>query len=223
MPRVECSFAHMWFEEKVTEGLVDKLSFSWMRLYSENENVICGTFQKGDYLCQRHVISKANSLSTMFSSVRSLSCVRLFATPWTAAHQASLSITNSRSLPKLMSIESLMQFSHLILCRPLLLLPPIPRSIRVFSTTFSSVQISSVAQSCLTLCDPVNHSMPGLPVHHQLPEFTQTHVHWIGDAIQPSHPPSFPSPPALNPSQLQGLFQWVNSSHEVAKVLEFRL
>ena len=133
MPRVECSFAHMWFEEKVTEGLVDKLSFSWMRLYSENENVVCCTFQKGDYRCQRHVISKANSLSTMFSSVRSLSCVRLFATPWTAAHQASLSITNSRSLPKLMSIESLMQFSHLILCRPLLLLPPIPRSIRVFS------------------------------------------------------------------------------------------
>ena len=179
MHRVECSFAHMWFEEKVTEGLVDKLSFSWMRLYSENENVICCTFQRGDHLCQRHVISKANSLSTMFSSVRSLSCVRLFATPWTAAHQASLSITNSRSLPKLTSIESLMQFSHLILCRPLLLLPPIPRSIRVFSTTFSSVQISSVAQSCLTLCDPMNHSMPGLPVHHQLSEFTETHVHRV--------------------------------------------
>ena len=80
-----------------------------------------------------------------------------------------------------------------------------------------SVQFSSVAQSCLTLCDPMNRSMPGLPVHHQLPEFTQTHVHWVGDAIQPSHPLSSPSPPAPNPSQHQSLFQWVNSSHEVAK------
>ena len=87
--------------------------------------------------------------------------------------------------------------------------------------TFSSVQFSSVPQSCPTLCDPMNHSTPGLPVHHQLPEFTQTH--WVSDAIQPSHPLSSPSPPAHNPSQHQSLFQWVNSSHEVAKVLEFQL
>ena len=66
-------------------------------------------------------------------------------------------------------------------------------------------------------------SMPGLPVHHQLPEFTQTHVHWVGDAIQPSHPLSSPSPPAFNLSQHQGLFQWVSSSHQVVKVLEFQL
>ena len=71
----------------------------------------------------------------------------------------------------------------------------------------TSVQFSSVAQLCLTLCDPMNCSTPGLPVHHQLPEFTQTHVHWVSDAIQPSHPLSSPSPPAPNPSQLQGLFQ----------------
>ena len=64
-----------------------------------------------------------------------------------------------------------------------------------------SVQFSSVTQSCLTLCDPMNRSMPGLPVHHQLPEFTQTHVNQVGDAIQPSHPLSSPSPPAPNPSQ----------------------
>ena len=76
----------------------------------------------------------------------------------------------------------------------------------------SSVQFSSVAQSRLTLCNPMNLSMPGLPVHYQLPEFTQTHVHWVGDAIQPSHPLSSPSPPAPNPSQHQGLFQWVSSS-----------
>ena len=84
------------------------------------------------------------------------------------------------------------------------------------------VQFSSVAQSCLTPCDPMNRSMPGFPVHHQLPEFTQIHVHPVGDAIQPSRPLSSPSPPAPNPSQHQGLFQWVNSSHEVAKVLEFQ-
>ena len=72
---------------------------------------------------------------------------------------------------------------------------------------FSSVQFSSVTQSCPTLCDPINRSTPGLPVHHQLPEFTQTYVHRVSDAIQPSHPLSSPSPPALNPSQHQGLFQ----------------
>ena len=68
-------------------------------------------------------------------------------------------------------------------------------------------QFSTVTQSCLTLCDPMNQSMPGLPVHHQLLETTQTHVHRVGDAIQPSHPLSSPSPPAPNPSQHQGLFQ----------------
>ena len=83
----------------------------------------------------------------------------------------------------------------------------------------SSVQFSSVAQSCSTLCDPMNRSTPGLPVHHQLLEFTQTHIHQVSDAIQPSHPLSSPSPPAPNPSQHQSLFQWVNSLHEVAKVL----
>ena len=156
-----------------------------------------------------------------------------------------------------------MPFSHLILCCPLLLLPPIPSSIRVFSNestlhmrwpkywsfSFSispsnehpglisfrmdwlgllavydlghnncSVQFSSVAQ-----CDPMNRSTPGLPVHHQLPEYTQTHVHRVSDAIQPSHPLSSPSPPAPNPSQYHSLFQGVNSSHKVAKVLEFQL
>ena len=86
-----------------------------------------------------------------------------------------------------------------------------------------SVQLSSVTQSCLTLCDPMNCSMPGLPVHRQLPELTQTHAHRVSDAIQTSHPLSSPSPSAHNPSQHQGLFQGVNSSHEVAKVLEFQL
>ena len=85
------------------------------------------------------------------------------------------------------------------------------------------VQFSSVAQSCPTLFHPMNRSTPGLPVHHQLPESIQTHIHWVGDAIQPSHLLSSPSPLALNLSQHQGLFRWVSSSHHVAKVLEFQL
>ena len=82
---------------------------------------------------------------------------------------------------------------------------------------------SWVSQSHPALCDPMDCSTPGLPVHHQLPELVQTHVHWVGDAILLSHPLSSPSPPAFNLSQHQGLFQWVSSSHQVAKVLEFQL
>ena len=85
------------------------------------------------------------------------------------------------------------------------------------------VQFSSVAESCSTLCNPMDCSTPGLPVRHQLPEFIQTHVHWVGDAIQPSHPLSSPSPPTFNLFQNQGLFKWVSSLHQAAKVLEFQL
>ena len=85
------------------------------------------------------------------------------------------------------------------------------------------VQFNSVAQLCLTLCNPTDCSTPGLPVHHQFLEPTKTHVRWVGDAIQQSHPLSSPSPPACNLSQHQGLFQWVSSSHHVAKGLEFQL
>ena len=85
-----------------------------------------------------------------------------------------------------------------------------------------SPQFSSIAQSCPTLCDPMNCSTPGLPVHHQLPEFTQTHVHRVGDAIQPSHPLSSPSLLTFSLYQHQGLFQWISSLHQVAKVLEFQ-
>ena len=92
-----------------------------------------------------------------------------------------------------------------------------------FLTTEVPVQFSSVTQSCPPLCDPMNRSTPGLPVRHKLLEFTQTHARRVGDAIQPSLPLPSPSPPAPNPSQHQGLFQRVNSSHEVAKVLEFQL
>ena len=86
-----------------------------------------------------------------------------------------------------------------------------------------SVQFSSVTQLCPILCDPMDCSTPGLPVHYQLPESIQTHVRWDGNAIQPSHLLSSPLPPAFNLSQHQGLYKWVCSSHEMAKVLEFQL
>ena len=87
--------------------------------------------------------------------------------------------------------------------------------------SIDSVQFSLVVQSCPTLCDRMNRSTPGLPVHHQHPEFTQIHVHWVREAIQPSHPLSSPSPPAPNPSQHQSLFQWVNSSMRWPKYWSF--
>ena len=87
-----------------------------------------------------------------------------------------------------------------------------------WNSKWKLLQFSSVAQLCLPLCDPMNHSTPGLPVYHQLPELTQTHVHWSSDAVQQSHPLSYTSPPALNVAQHQGLFKWVSSSHQVAKV-----
>ena len=87
----------------------------------------------------------------------------------------------------------------------------------------AEVQFSSLTQFCLTLCNPIDCRTPGLPVHHQLPEFTQTHVHQVSDAIQPSHPLLSLSPLAFNLSRHQGLFQWVSPSHQVAKVLELQL
>ena len=90
-----------------------------------------------------------------------------------------------------------------------------------FIRNYCSVQF--ITQWCPTHCDPMDCSTPGLPVHHQLPESTQTHVHWVSDAIQPSHPLSSPSPLTFNLSQHQGVFKWVSSSHQMAKVLEFQL
>ena len=84
-------------------------------------------------------------------------------------------------------------------------------------------EFSSVAQTCLILCNPMDCSTPAFPVHHQLPELTQTHVHWVSDAIQPSHSLSSPSLLTFNLSQHYGLFQWVSSSHQLPKVLEFQL
>ena len=96
-------------------------------------------------------------------------------------------------------------------------------AIFVFEITPKHIQFSSVIHPCSILCDRMDCSTPGFPVHHQLPELIQTHVHWVCDAIWPSHPLLFSSPPAFNLSQHQGLLQWVSSSHQVAKVLEFQL
>ena len=151
---------------------------------------------------------------------QSFSHVWLFATTWTVIHQAPLSIGFFR-------VE---YWSWL----PFLLQgikPESPMSTALeggFFTTepperLISQNISSVSQSCLTLCNPMDWSIPGFPVHHQLQDLAQTHVHGVFDTIQPSHPLWPPSPPAFNLSQHQGLFKSVSSSHRVAKILEFQL
>ena len=99
---------------------------------------------------------------------------------------------------------------------------PILPSVRALKHSWSQ-SVSSVAQSCPTLCDPMDCSTPAFPIHHQLPEPAQAHVHQVGDVIQPFHPQFPPSPPAFNLSQHQGLFQWFSTSHQVAKVFEFQL
>ena len=149
---------------------------------------------------------------------KSLSCVWLFAIPWTIqSTEFSRPTTGVGSLSLLQGIFQTQGLNPgLLHCRWILYQLSRREALKMV------VQFSSVIQSCLTLCDPMNRSTPGLPVHHQLPELTQTHVHRVDDAIQPSHPLASPSPPAPNPFQHQGLFQWVNSSHEVAKVLEIQ-
>ena len=145
-------------------------------------------------------------------------------TPWTVAYQAPWSMGFSRQA----------YLSGLPFTFPGDLPDPgiEPRSPHCRQTLYRLTQqgspyhilkFNSAAQSCLTLCNPMYCSTPGLLVHHQLPELTQTHVHGIGDAIQPSHALTSPSPPAFNLSQYQGLFQWVSLSHQVARVSELQL
>ena len=129
-------------------------------------------------------------------------------------------------IPRVRTIQKLtisLNFSMATTFRIFLISFPNVNIYTVINILLLQVQFNSVAHSCPTLCDPMNWSTPDLPVHHQLLEFIQTHVHRVGDAIQPSHPLSSPSPPAPNPSQHQSLFQGVNSWHEVAKILEFQL
>ena len=141
--------------------------------------------------------------------VKMLSRVWLLEIPWTAAHQAPPSMGFSRQK----------YWSGVPLPSPFFCYMFNNPSIPLIYILISSVQ--SLSQ--VLLYDPMDCCTPGFHVNHQLPEFTQTHVHWVSDAIQPSHPLSSPSPPAFNLYQHQGLFQWVHSSHQVAKVLEFKL
>ena len=161
------------------------------------------------YRCERWTIKKAERWR---SDAFKLWCWRrLVRVPWTArrSNQSILKGINPEySLKGRMLKLKLQYFGHLL---------------QGASSLKKMLQFSSVAQLFPTPCDPMNCSTLGLPVHHQLPEPTQTHVHWVGDAIQPSHPLSSPSPPAFNLSQHQGLFKWVSSLHHVAKVLEFQL
>ena len=159
------------------------------------------------------------------SHTSSLSCAQIFLTSWTVRYQAPLSMGFSRQeywsgLP--FASPGDLPDPGIEPCYPILQadsLPSEPPGMPIFMYQFHSVQ----SFSRVLLCNPMNRSTPGLPVHHQLPEFTQTYVHRVGDAIQPSHPLSSPSPPALNLSQHEGLFQRVTSSHQVANVLECQL
>ena len=157
---------------------------------------------------------------------KSLSCIWLFATLWAGALQ-SLSMGFSRKNTGMGCHALLMGIFLTQGSNPIFYASCIGRQILYRWATREAnkdgIQFSSVAQSCPTLCDPMNCSTPGLPVHHQFPEFTQTHVHWVGDAIQPSHPLLSPSPPVLNLSQHKGLYKWVSFSHQGAKELAFQL
>ena len=148
------------------------------------------------------------------------------ATSWTVAHQAPLSMGFSRQeywsgLP--FPSPGDLPDPGIKPRSPALQADSLPTELWGKPYEWDSVQSSSIAQLCQTLCEPMDCSMPGLPVHCQLPEFMQIHVHWVSDGIQPSHPLSSPSPPAFDLSQHQGLFKWVNSSLQVAQVLEFQL
>ena len=165
----------------------------------------------------------ATSLTSLTCVTESLDCA------------AAINIVNQLYFNKKMNFKNHFNNSppHTLENKGICILLEFPRacayySLLVFELKYSwfalsQVSVSSISQSCSTLCDPKACSTPGLPVHRQLSELTQTHVHWVGDAIQPSHPLSSPSPPAFNLSQHQGLFKWVSSLHQVAKVLPFQI
>ena len=147
----------------------------------------------------------------------------------TVSHPSRLSGNTVYINPVLYCSFPLAVYTHGSMCMSVLLSQFVPTSpspdvlYDYSNLMWFSVQFSSVIQSCPTLYDPIDCRMPGFPVHHQLLELAQTHVHRVGDAIQPSHPLMSPSPPTFNLSQHQGLFQSARSLHQVAKMLEFQL
>ena len=159
---------------------------------------------------------------------------------WMLSFKPTFSLSYFTFIKRLFSSSSLSAirlvssaYLRLLIFLPAILIPACASSSLAFHMMYSAYRLNKQGDNIHSVqfsrsvvsdsCDPMNCSTPGLLVHHHLLEFTQTHVHRVSDAIQPSHPLLSPSPPALNPSQHQSLFQWVNSLHEVAKVLEFQL
>ena len=174
----------------------------WPQMWSILDNIPCALKKK--------VYSSAFGWDVLKISMRSISsnvsfktCVSLFIFCFDYLSTSVSGMLMSSTVIVLLSISPFMSFSVCLMY-------------------WGAPMLGTSVQSCLTLCDPMDCSTAGLPVHHQLLEFTQTHVHWVSDAIQPSHPLSSPFPPAFNLSQRQSLFKWV-SSLQVAKVLEFQL
>ena len=170
-----------------------------------------------------HLRMAGVSALSMMSKLIPLPDNRLIIHQWLILHFCKLTLNLHRSFSPAKTSKGLSPsyLLHLFNLPPGWLKTLVKNTFEKPDVFFSSV--NSVTQSCPTLCDPMDCSMPALPVHHQLPELAQTHVLWVGDAIQPSHPLLSPSPPSFTLSQHQGLFQWVSSSHQVAKVLELQL
>ena len=149
-----------------------------------------------------------------------LHCSSPLSCPISHSDELSLIVNSSYAFTVLLRLHLFYRFLF-VLCKRYLSVTLLRESL----LEKNNLVFSAVLFSCLvvTLCDPRDCSMPGLPVHHQLPEFTQTHVHWVSDAIQPSHLLSSPYSPAFNLSHHQGLFKWVSSLHQMVKVLEFQL
>ena len=213
-------------------GIPDHITCLLRNLYVGQEAI--DWFQIGKGIWQGHILLLC-LLKLYAECCAVLSCfshVWLFETPWTVAHQASLStgVLQARilewvAMPFSRGSSQPRDWTQVSHVGSGFFTVWVTRETQDYWVGSLSLypEFSSVTQSCPTLCDPINCSTPGLPVHHQLLEFTQTHVLRVDDAIQPSDSLPSPSLPAPNPSQHQRIFQRVNSSHEVAKVLEFQL
>ena len=203
--------------------LVDELLWNGIKFHVESSLHFQCYSKYSRQFCSFHVINAMKSAAFVFIYMAAFSYSSWYSQMWLrwrsrrmCPHLLLQELQNYKSLQNNHQQENVESHTKKI--------PHFQGKRRSLSKTYpSKVQFSSVTQSCPTLCDPMIRSMPGLPVHHHHLEYTQTHVHQVGDAIHPSHPLSSPLPPAPNPSQHQSLFQWVNSSCEVAKGLEFQL
>ena len=193
-----------------------------MRSHKKPQNVSGGQANEDKTICKQKKETMLQGWKEIKNNIRNESDfwvnVQFSSVQFSSVAQSCLTLGNPMDYSPLgSSVQGILQARILewLLC-------PSPGDLPDPGIEPTFLQFSSVTQSCLTLCNPMNCSTPGLPIHHQHPEFTQTHVHRVSDAIQPSHPLSCPSPPIFNLSWHQDLFQWVNSSDEVTKVLEFQ-